>query len=189
VDLHQAIATRSNSSGAAVEPAKVDAWLSGKSEPTMQMKALTPEVLAAATAPTESSSGGLERTLEELAARIASTHAKQVKVKCAGLEEVPETYRRAVKDITIQLVRNAVVHGIEQPDERVKAQKSETGVLGVEFLRRGSEGFELVVQDDGRGLQLERIKEVAVERGLIMVTRKDITIKDRPALLAAAGRS
>jgi len=166
VDLHQAIAVRSKTSGpgTSVEPSKVDAWLAGKSEQTMQMKALSPDLEATDTG---SSSSGLERTLEELATRVASTHSKQVKVKCAGLEEVPEAYKRAVKDITIQLVRNAVVHGIEVPNERLKAQKAETGVLGVEFIRRGSEGFELVVQDDGRGLQLERIKEVAVERGLI----------------------
>ncbi|HEY4368200.1 MAG TPA: ATP-binding protein [Steroidobacteraceae bacterium] len=161
VDLHQAIATRSKS-GNTVEPEKVDAWLAGKSEPTMQMRALSVEPESDA-----GSTSGLERTLEELASRVASTHSKQVRVKCAGLQEVPEAYKRAVKDITIQLVRNAVVHGIEQPDERLKAQKAETGVLGVEFLRRGSEGFELIVQDDGRGLQLERIKEVAVARGLI----------------------
>ena len=64
-------------------------------------------------------------------------------------------------------MRNAVVHGIEAPDERSKAHKAQTGTLAVEFTQRGNEGFELVVQDDGRGLQLDRIKEVAVERGLI----------------------
>jgi two-component system chemotaxis sensor kinase CheA len=64
-------------------------------------------------------------------------------------------------------VRNAVVHGIESPDERADAQKSEVGTLAVEFAAQESDGFELIVQDDGRGLQLDRIKEVAVERGLI----------------------
>jgi two-component system chemotaxis sensor kinase CheA len=162
VDLHQAIAAR-RSAGGQVEAAKVDAWLSGKHDQTMQMKAL-PQQQAQAEAET---STGLERTLEDLAARVASTHSKQVTVKCSGLEQVPDAYKRAVKDITIQLVRNAVVHGIETPDQRIKAQKAETGLLGVEFIERGAEGFELVVQDDGRGLQLDRIKEVAVERGLI----------------------
>ena len=168
VDLHQAIATRSTSlggpasSGGTAEPSKVDAWLSGKTEPTMQMKALSAEAEGEAGGGT-----GLERTLAELAARVASTQEKRVTVKCTGLDQVPEAYKRAVKDITIQLVRNAVVHGIESPDERAKQQKSEVGTLAVEFSRRTSEGFELIVQDDGRGLQLERIKEVAVERGLI----------------------
>lgn len=158
VDLHQAIANR-RTAGGQVEAAKVDAWLAGKHDQTMQMKALQPQAAEVST--------GLERTLEDLAARVASTHEKQVTVKCSGLDQVPDAYKRAVKDITIQLVRNAVVHGIETPDQRLKAQKSETGVLGVEFIQREAEGFELVVQDDGRGLQLERIKEVAVERGLI----------------------
>ena len=99
--------------------------------------------------------------------RVASSQSKQVALRCTGLDAVPEAYRRAVKDITIQLVRNAVVHGIEEPSERAKAHKAETGTLAVEFGSRDTDGYELIVQDDGRGLQLERIKEVAVERGLI----------------------
>lgn len=162
VDLHQAIATR-RGPGGTVAPEKVDAWLAGKADQTMQMKAM-PQSAGAAEPEV---SAGLERTLEDLAARVASTHEKQVTLKCVGLNDVPESYKRAVKDITIQLVRNAVVHGIETPDQRLKANKAESGVLGVEFHQRGNEGFELVVQDDGRGLQLDRIKEVAVERGLI----------------------
>jgi len=163
VDLHQAIATRRGPGGAPMEAAKVDAWLGGSHDGTMQMQAMAPQ----AAAPSEGGNSGLDRTLEDLATRIASTQSKQVALKCKGLDRVPESYKRAVKDITIQLVRNAVVHGIETPDERSRANKAETGTLGVEFSSRGSEGFELVVQDDGRGLQLERIKEVAIQRGLI----------------------
>jgi HPt (histidine-containing phosphotransfer) domain-containing protein len=161
VDLHQAIATR-RGPGGTMEADKVDAWLAGKHDQTMQMKALPQQQASEGEV-----SAGLERTLEDLASRVAASHEKRVTVKCVGLNQVPEAYKRAVKDITIQLVRNAVVHGIETPDQRTKAQKTESGLLGVEFTQRGNEGFELVVQDDGRGLQLERIKEVAVERGLI----------------------
>jgi len=161
VDLHQAIASR-RTAGGTMEASKVDAWLAGKHDQTMQMKALPQHAQEGGDA-----TAGLERTLEDLAARVASTQEKRVTLKCSGLAQIPEAYKRAVKDITIQLVRNAVVHGIETPEQRSKAQKSESGVLGVEFTQRGNEGFELVVQDDGRGLQLDRIKEVAVERGLI----------------------
>ncbi len=173
VDLHHAIATRRGPMGSAtpqVEAEKVDRWLAGESdEPqqhdkTMQLQA---PVMPEAEAPAEPAGGGLERTLADLAARVASSQAKQVALRCNGLDNVPEAYRRAVKDITIQLVRNAVVHGIEEPSERTKAHKAEVGTLAVEFGARDSEGYELIVQDDGRGLQLERIKEVAVERGLI----------------------
>jgi two-component system chemotaxis sensor kinase CheA len=165
VDLHQAIATR-RTAGGEIGAEKVDQWLAGNHDKTMQMKALPPQPAEPASVAIDASSG-LERTLEDLAARVATSQSKQVELRCNGLDNVPESYRRAVKDITIQLVRNAVVHGIEEPRERAKANKSEIGTLAVEFSPRGSEGYELIVQDDGRGLQLERIKEVAVERGLI----------------------
>lgn len=155
VDLHQAIATR-RTAGSQLAPEKVDQWLAGEqdSEDSASEEA------------SEEASTGLERTLADLAARVASSQAKQVELHCSGLDIIPAAYRRAVKDITIQLVRNAVVHGIEEPGERAKLQKSQVGTLAVEFAQR-NDGYELVVQDDGRGLQLERIKEVAVERGLI----------------------
>jgi two-component system, chemotaxis family, sensor kinase CheA len=178
VDLHQAIASRRGPMGPGATPQleaeKVDRWLAGENdEPqhhdkTMNLRApvITPPEAAPAAA--EAAGGaGLERTLADLAARVASSQSKQVALRCTGLDAVPEAYRRAVKDITIQLVRNAVVHGIEEPSERAKAHKAETGTLAVEFGARDADGYELIVQDDGRGLQLERIKEVAVERGLI----------------------
>ena len=184
VDLHQAIAQRRGPMGGSatpqVEAEKVDRWLAGESdEPqqhdkTMQLRA--PVMPDAEVPSAEPAGGGLERTLADLAARVASSQAKQVSLRCNGLDNVPESYRRAVKDITIQLVRNAVVHGIEEPSERAKAHKAEIGTLAVEFGVRDSEGYELIVQDDGRGLQLERIKEVAVERGLI--TQQQATMLD-----------
>lgn len=162
VDLHHAIATK-RTAGGEVGAEKVDQWLAGQDQ-TQITKALT---APSDFGETTGAVGGLERTLEDLAARVASSQSKQVNLRCAGLEGVPEAYRRAVKDITIQLVRNAVVHGIEEPGERTKANKAAAGALAVEFTPRGADGYELIVQDDGRGLQLERIKEVAVERGLI----------------------
>jgi chemotaxis protein histidine kinase CheA len=161
VDLHQAIANRRGTEGKHGETSKVDAWSGQIDSPTSTVKAL------AMPTTDEQSTTALDQMLDDLATRIASSQSKQVAVKCVGLDRIPENYRRAVKDITIQLVRNAVVHGIETPDERTRANKAEVGTLGVEFATRGTDGFELVVQDDGRGLQLDRIKEVAVERGLI----------------------
>ena len=162
VDLHHAIATK-RTAGGEVGAEKVDQWLAGQDQTQITKAIAAPPDLGETT----SAIGGLERTLEDLAARVASSQSKQVNLRCAGLEAVPEAYRRAVKDITIQLVRNAVVHGIEEPGERTKVNKAAAGTLAVEFTPRGTDGFELIVQDDGRGLQLERIKEVAVERGLI----------------------
>jgi HPt (histidine-containing phosphotransfer) domain-containing protein len=161
VDLHQAIATRGGSSTAASADTdkKVGEWLTGQSsDSSLESTGLLANKQAASQ---------LAGTLEKLAAKVADSQAKRVELKVHGLDRVPETYKRAVKDITIQLVRNAVVHGIEMPQDRLASQKPEAGILNVDFVDRGSEGYELVVRDDGRGLQLDRIKEVAIDRGLI----------------------
>lgn len=158
MDLHQAIASRS-AAGGNVGADKVDQWLAGNPDSTQSTPALSMPGPAAGSA--------LENTLNDLATRVANSQSKQVSLRCVGLDQVPESYRRAVKDITIQLVRNAVVHGIEAPDERSSSNKSQAGALSVEFKPRDNDGYELIVQDDGRGLQLERIKEAALERGII----------------------
>ena len=64
------------------------------------------------------------------------------------------------------MLRNAVDHGIELPEERVQAGKSETGRI---VLTLGREGGDVIIHlaDDGRGVDLERVKQKAIERGLM----------------------
>jgi two-component system chemotaxis sensor kinase CheA len=160
VDLHAAIASRKVTAPASADTdKKVGEWLTGQGSSLESTGLLGGAAQNAASA--------LESTLDKLAKKVAETQAKRVNLKLHGLERVPEAYKRAVKDITIQLVRNAVVHGIEMPQDRLATQKPEAGTLTVDFVDRGSEGYELVVRDDGRGLQIDRIKEVAIDRGLI----------------------
>ncbi len=166
VDLHQAIATRrasethsSSEQKTEINSEEVNDWLANNNaedprEGTSALEALM-------------SGNGLKRTLDKLAQKVADSSTKQVELECSGLETVPEVYRRSVKDIAIQLVRNAVVHGVETPAERRMASKPEFGQLSIEFNDLGTKGLELTVKDDGRGLQLDRIKQVAVERGLL----------------------
>jgi two-component system, chemotaxis family, sensor kinase CheA len=88
-------------------------------------------------------------------------------VQCQGLDLVPEEYRRIVKDIAIQAVRNAVVHGIEPRPARLAAGKLPQGVVRLDFRSAGDAGYKLSVEDDGQGLATERIKEVALQKGFI----------------------
>lgn len=163
VDLHQAIATRNgpgqqdHQSKIEVDSEEMNDLLGSKGDPREGTSAL--EALM--------SGSGLQRTLDKLAQKVADNCAKQVELECTGFDAIPESYRRSIKDIAIQLVRNAVVHGIESPMERRDASKPEFGHLAVEFVDHGAQGMELVVKDDGRGLQLDRIKQVAVERGVL----------------------
>jgi HPt (histidine-containing phosphotransfer) domain-containing protein len=123
----------------------------------------------------------LESTLKSLAERIAGESDKQVKLTCTGLEHVPKDYRRAVKDISIQMVRNSLAHGIETPEERRGAGKGAAGLITIKFEDRGAEGYEYICQDDGRGLSAEKLKATAVKRGLL-TTEQAAQLDDRRAL-------
>ncbi|MCO8272630.1 chemotaxis protein CheW [Actinoplanes sp. TRM 88003] len=92
---------------------------------------------------------------------------KQVQLVMQGKEtELDRSLLEAVKDPLTHLVRNAVDHGIEDPDQRVAAGKGPEGTL---TLRAYHEGGHVAVEvaDDGAGLNVERIAQKAVENGLL----------------------
>lgn len=64
------------------------------------------------------------------------------------------------------LVRNAIVHGLEAPEQRAAAGKSDTGEIAIEVRQEGNEIIVLFA-DDGAGLNLERIRSRAIEKELI----------------------
>jgi two-component system chemotaxis sensor kinase CheA len=89
-------------------------------------------------------------------------------VTCRGHDQVPETYRRPVKDVLIQLIRNAVVHGIESPAEREAAGKSPEGHIRINFeMTEGGRAFRMMCEDDGRGLTPDKLRNTAVTKGII----------------------
>jgi two-component system chemotaxis sensor kinase CheA len=114
---------------------------------------------------------GVASTLQHLTERVARENNKEAKLHCTGFETVPEDYRRVVKDIGIQAVRNAIVHGIELPAVRLAAGKSARGAVRLSFQDQGEAGYKLIVEDDGQGLSTERIKEVALKKGFITPER------------------
>jgi HPt (histidine-containing phosphotransfer) domain-containing protein len=118
--------------------------------------------------PTDSKAGGeVVAALEQLTQRVARDAGKIARLECVGLNELPAAYRRVVKDIAVQAVRNAVVHGIEPPATRVAAGKAEYGVIRIEMHRQDDKGYKLTLQDDGQGLMTEKIIAKALEKGLV----------------------
>jgi two-component system, chemotaxis family, sensor kinase CheA len=117
--------------------------------------------------PSANADAGLAATLQQLATRVARENNKEAAVKCVGFDAIPEDYRRAVKDIGVQAVRNAIVHGIELPAARLSAGKPQQGLVRLTFQTLDDSGYKLVVEDDGQGLSTERIKEAAVKKGFI----------------------
>jgi chemotaxis protein histidine kinase CheA len=110
-------------------------------------------------------------TLQQLAARVARENNKDAILYCTGFDAIPNEYRRMVKDIGVQAVRNAIVHGIETPAVRLAAGKAPQGAVRLSFQAVGDTGYKLVVEDDGQGVSTERIKEVALKKGLITPER------------------
>jgi chemotaxis protein histidine kinase CheA len=99
-----------------------------------------------------------------------------------GMEDVPGNYRRIVEKILGQLIHNAIRHGLEMPADRVVQDKPEIGTVAVQFQRVGADGYQLSVQDDGRGLDHDKIRAEAVRQG---VMTKDAAAKVDPRKLAS----
>jgi two-component system chemotaxis sensor kinase CheA len=98
---------------------------------------------------------------------LSQMFGKQIKLHQEGKEtELDRSLLEAVKDPLTHLVRNAVDHGIEPPEERVATGKDPQGTL---TLRAYHEGGHVTVEvaDDGAGIDVDRVAQTAVDRGLI----------------------
>jgi two-component system, chemotaxis family, sensor kinase CheA len=114
---------------------------------------------------------GFVASAQQLADRIAGDYGKKVVVTCRGHDLVPEAYRRPVKDVLIQLIRNAVVHGIETPAEREAEGKSPEGHIRISFeMTESGRAFRMQCEDDGRGLTPDKLRKTAISKGIISQT-------------------
>lgn len=101
------------------------------------------------------------------AGRIAARQlGKQVEFEIAGSEVgIDKALADAIAEPLLHLVRNAVSHGIESPEERTAAGKSPTGRVKLAAFSEGSR-IHITVTDDGRGIDLDRIVAAAREHGI-----------------------
>src|SRR5580698_2508768 len=107
--------------------------------------------------------GQFPRTVRD----VALGCGKEVAIEMEGKEtELDKTIIEAIKDPLTHLVRNSVDHGIELPEQRVKAGKDRAGRLTLRAFHEGGQ-VNIEISDDGGGLNVERIRKKAVERGLI----------------------
>jgi HPt (histidine-containing phosphotransfer) domain-containing protein len=105
--------------------------------------------------------------LQQLTAHVAGENNKEAALQCMGFDTVPDEYRRIVKDISVQAVRNSIVHGIESATDRVNFGKPSQGQLKLIFQELGDAGYKLIAEDDGQGLSTEKIKQTALKKGFI----------------------
>jgi signal transduction histidine kinase len=129
----------------------------------------------AASAPNEQTKAPAEQSnpmvdqITHLAERIANDQDKKIKISCQleKLQALPEKIAQELQGVFIQLVRNALVHGIEKPAERVLLHKPETGALSLWSTYLGNDLYDFVVRDDGRGIVPDHLREHLVKNGHI----------------------
>jgi two-component system, chemotaxis family, sensor kinase CheA len=125
--------------------------------------------------------GSLDSTLTALTELVAQEHRKTVTLECTGLQLVPPRYQATIKNVAIQLIRNAVMHGIETSAARKGAGKPAHGTLHLEFKTMSDQSFELHFQDDGCGLDPDTVRSTAVAKGLI-TEEAAARLRDRQAI-------
>ncbi len=111
--------------------------------------------------------GGLFRKMTRLVRDLGAAQDKQVRLALAG--EDTELDRQIVDrlgDPLIHMIRNAVDHGIEPPDDRIAAGKEALGTISLSAFHQHG-GVMIRITDDGRGLNAERLYRKAIERRLI----------------------
>jgi two-component system chemotaxis sensor kinase CheA len=105
--------------------------------------------------------------LRQISDKLSAEHGKKMSLVTIGFEDMPEEWSSVLFDLLGQLLRNSVEHGIESAEHRIANGKPDVGTMAIEFVDRGAQGFELNVQDDGAGLDAERVAEVAVKLGFL----------------------
>ncbi|NYR09857.1 ATP-binding protein [Psychrobacter sp. BI730] len=145
---------------------------------TVQAPVTTQNPVADHTASNADFDGGLDIDLDneadddllsfynEFTKEIAARQGKQVQLKSTTLTQtsIPVHLAKPIKEISIQLLRNAVVHGIESPSVRHTTGKTDIGTIDLEVQDNGS-NFMLVVQDDGQGINYDSIRNKLIKEG------------------------
>ncbi len=107
--------------------------------------------------------GKFPRTVRD----VALGCGKQVRIEMEGQEtELDKTIIEAIKDPLTHIVRNSVDHGIERPEARIAAGKSPEGRLLLRAFHEGGQ-VNIEISDDGAGLDFEKIRNKALQKGLI----------------------
>jgi Amt family ammonium transporter len=106
------------------------------------------------------------QSLSNLVLRSVHETGKKIHLNTDKFEGniIPHQYKLLLKEILIQLIRNSIAHGIEDPDERLSKNKPEAGTIEISTIRRDDQ-FCLIVRDDGRGIQVDKLKQAIQKSG------------------------
>ncbi len=98
---------------------------------------------------------------------LAKKLNKKVNLVLEGEDtEIDRSILDKLEDPLIHLVRNAIDHGIETPEERIKAGKTEEGTIKLSAFQEGDRII-ISIEDDGKGIDVDKVKKKAIDKGLI----------------------
>ncbi len=134
--------------------------------------------------------GGAWNKLPRVVRDLAGELGKLVRLELEGKETgLDRSILEAIKDPLTHIVRNSIDHGIETPDKRIAKGKMAEGLLR---LRASHEGGHVMIEivDDGAGVDPDRVKNRAIERGIITAEKAaELTDREVTSLLFAPGFS
>ncbi len=134
--------------------------------------------------------GTLYSLLSRAVRDAAKSSRKQVELDFSGSEtELDNNIIQQISDPLVHLVRNSVAHGIELPAARAAQGKPEEGKVALRAYHRGNHIY-IEVEDDGNGINYERVKQSAIESGLVSAETADrLTERDLREMLFHPGFS
>ncbi len=105
--------------------------------------------------------------LEKFTVDTAAKHGKKASIKLKNFAaSMPAQYSSSIRELLIQLIRNSIAHGIEEPRTRKAAEKPEEGLIKADLQFNEDGSYSFVYRDDGLGLNPVKIRRSAVKRGL-----------------------
>lgn len=109
----------------------------------------------------------LFQRMSRIVREVADATGKKVRLITDGeWTEVDKTVVERLADPLTHMIRNAIDHGLEKPEKRVEAGKSEEGVVRLSAAHRSGRVV-ITISDDGAGINRDRVKQIAIEKGLI----------------------
>ena len=120
-------------------------------------------------------------TLPRVVRDMAVALGKQIRIEMDGADtELDRTIIEAIKDPLVHLVRNSCDHGIEPPEARAQAGKPVQGRLSLRAYHEGGQ-VNIEIGDDGAGIDVARVKQNAIEKGLLRAEQLE-KLSDREVL-------
>lgn len=134
--------------------------------------------------------GNVWRTIPRLVRDLSVARNRNVRVEMEGRDtELDRTIIEAIKDPLTHLIRNAIDHGLEEPEQRLKAGKPAEGCITLRAFHEGGQ-VTIEIRDDGRGIDLVAVKQKAIQKGLVTAEQVDrMTDRDAFGLIFLPGFS